>query len=314
MLFLSLAACSQEQKIKGLSLVGASRLPDESTWLGIQNLGANAVTLMPYAYSEKGDSKLISYTDWQWVGESYQGIISCSAKAQSLGLQVMIKPHIWIVRGGFTGTMSFDSPEKRKAWNQQYIDYITRFAALADSLGHQSFCLATEMESMWKESPEDFQKLIRSVRKVFKGQITYAANWDEYNRFPFWDRLDVIGIDAYFPLGSEKEASKRWKDHWRQIEALSDSLNKKVLFTELGYRSTENPFAEPWVSDTDVPVSETAQSQAWKIFFDELWNEDALLGVYVWKWFPNMKKPRENNGFTPQGKDAEAVIKHQFQE
>ena len=204
MLLLSVVACSQEQKIKGLSLVGASRLPDENTWLGVQNLGSNAITLMPYAYSEKGDSNLISYTDWQWVGESYQGIISCSVKAQSLGLQVMIKPHIWIVRGGYTGSMSFDSPQKRKAWNRQYIDYITRFAALADSLGHKSFCLATEMESMWQESPGDFQELIRAVRAVFHGKITYAANWDEYKRVPFWKQLDYVGVDGYFPVSEEE--------------------------------------------------------------------------------------------------------------
>ena len=42
--------------------------------------------------------------------------------------------------------------------------------------------------------------IVDAVRQVYKGRITYAANWDKVGEVGFWDALDVIGVHAYFPL------------------------------------------------------------------------------------------------------------------
>jgi hypothetical protein len=34
--------------------------------------------------------------------------------------------------------------------------------------------------------PKYWQELILEIRKVYKGKLTYAANWDEFKRVPFW--------------------------------------------------------------------------------------------------------------------------------
>ena len=45
-------------------------------------------------------------------------------------------------------------------------------------------------------------------RAVYKGKLTYAANWDgEFEEVAFWDALDVIGVQAYFPLTEERVPS-----------------------------------------------------------------------------------------------------------
>ena len=47
---------------------------------------------------------------------------------------------------------------------------------------------------------DDWRLIIATVRRYFEGTLTYAANWTDYEKVPFWDALDVIGIQAYFPL------------------------------------------------------------------------------------------------------------------
>eukprot|EP00959_Pyramimonas_sp_CCMP1952_P095295 1992706-Pyramimonas_sp.AAC.1 len=49
---------------------------------------------------------------------------------------------------------------------------------------------------------EEWKKLVADVRGVFSSRITYAANFDEYSEVDWWQHLDMIGINAYFPLRS----------------------------------------------------------------------------------------------------------------
>jgi hypothetical protein len=48
------------------------------------------------------------------------------------------------------------------------------------------------------QRPEYWSQLIKKIKKIYSGN--YAANWDDFDKVPFWNELDYIGIDAYFPL------------------------------------------------------------------------------------------------------------------
>ncbi len=105
-----------------------------------------------------------------------------------------------------------------------------------------------------------WKKLIKSVRAVYKGKLTYAANFDNYEEVAFWKQLDFIGINAYFSLrdaNSTYEDSAKLKeqllDGWEQVFINIESYvarnklkDKPLLFTELGYISRENSTIEPW--------------------------------------------------------------------
>ena len=85
-----------------------------------------------------------------------------------------------------------------------------------------------------------WQKIIKEIRKIYKGKLTYAANWDEFKRVAFWKDLDFIGIDAYFPLSNKKsptiaEYELGWKLHKSEILKVQKQFNKPVIFTEFGY-------------------------------------------------------------------------------
>jgi hypothetical protein len=46
----------------------------------------------------------------------------------------------------------------------------------------------------------EWKELIADARTVFSGRMTYAANFDEYFDVSWWRYLDMVGINAYFPL------------------------------------------------------------------------------------------------------------------
>lgn len=155
------------------------------------------------------------------------------------------------------------------------------------------------------------------IRKIYKGKLTYAANWNEYNRTPFWDTLDFIGIDAYFPVDDKAsptmEAIKKgWQKHKSEMRNASIRYKKPILFTEFGYRSIDFAGRAPWTVDrVDKQVNLEAQAILTQALFEEFWDEDWFAGGFVWKWFHKHETVggKDDNRFTPQNKPAEAIIR-----
>jgi ppGpp synthetase/RelA/SpoT-type nucleotidyltranferase len=229
----------------------------------------------------------------------------------------MVKPQIWIWRGVFTGGLKMESEESWQELEKSYEDFILTYAVLAEESKAEIFCIGTELEQFVVNRPEFWNQLISKIRKVYKGKLTYAANWDEYDRTPFWASLDFIGIDAYFPLSEAqtpsveelKEGWKPWKD---KISELSVKVKKPVLFTEFGYRSMDYTAKKPWlVGRSEEGVNMDGQVNAKKAIFESFWDEEWFAGGFVWKWFINHEKsggPADNR-FTPQNKPAQEIIK-----
>ena len=105
----------------------------------------------------------------------------------------------------------------------------------------------------------------------------------------------------------------------------SARVGKPVLFTEVGYRSTADAAVEPWLWHSDAPADPALQATCYEAMFETFWNRPWFAGAYIWKWFPEynpggrensswarrMNRRREE-GFTPQGKPAEAVLKRWY--
>ena len=87
-----------------------------------------------------------------------------------------------------------------------------------------------------------WRRLIERVRAVYSGRLTVAANFDNYHEVSFWDDLDLIGINAYFPLRetletplSEAALTDAWRGVFADVEAFrrEHELKQEVVFTEL---------------------------------------------------------------------------------
>ena len=100
--------------------------------------------------------------------------------------------------------------------------------------------------------------IILESRKHFSGLLTYAANFDQFAEVGFWNKLDIIGINAYFPLREFTDSRvdlktlvKGWQSVFSDIEEMRNYQgvsDKPVVFTELGYTFRANSSLEPWSS------------------------------------------------------------------
>ncbi|HKK38445.1 MAG TPA: hypothetical protein VJ949_03460 [Cryomorphaceae bacterium] len=271
------------------------------------------VAVIPYGYTSPGESRVQYDSEFQWWGERYDGAAELIQSAKAEGLKVMLKPQVWIP-GMWVGDFY---PEDMLAWQKSMTAFTLDFARLADSLDVELFCLATEYKKLTTEHPEFFEELIRKIREVYDGKLTYAANWDEYNTVTFWNRLDFIGVNAYFPLSDEENPTKEeltssWNEIGSRLSSASAAYQKPILFTEFGYRSIEKTADTPWKHD-QATYEPLAQSAAFDALFNSVWQETWMAGGFIWKWrFFEKAGGHGDASYTPQGKPAMTVIKEHF--
>ncbi len=211
----------------------------------------------------------------------------------------MIKPQIWVWRGEFTGDIVMKTEADWMLLEASYRQFILEYARVARNLNADIFGIGTELENFITARPEFWNALIQEIKTVYSGKLTYAANWDEYQRTPFWSVSDYIGIDAYFPVSTSKtptvqECLQGWLPYKKQIKVLSYTVNKPVLFTEFGYRSVDFSGKTPWVSDRNITtLNFEAQAATSQALSDTFWNEEWFAGGFIWKWFTTIKKLEE---------------------
>lgn len=320
--FLQFSCNSQHKKINGVSFVASGDSITQKHVKPILDVNSNSVALMPFAFVRSLKSPKVNFNfQRQWFGETPKGIKQYVRELKKENISIMLKPQIWVSRGEFTGFIKMKTEEDWQQFEKTYSDFILLFAKVAKEIGAETFCIGTELEKFILARPEYWRKLIKEIRKIYKGKLTYAANWDEFKRVPFWDALDFIGIDAYFPLSDAKtptvaELEKGWEKHKITINKIRTKFNKPVLFTEYGYRSVDFTGKEPWNANRiQNSVNLEAQQNGLQAIYNQFWKEDWFAGGYVWKWFVKHDKVggENNNRFTPQNKPAEKTLKKLYE-
>ncbi len=88
---------------------------------------------------------VIHHYNGQWWGESDKGAATCIEMAHEKKLSVMVKPHLWIEHGGYTGAFTLTSESDWKLWEDSYKEYILHYANIADGMKAELFCIGTEL-------------------------------------------------------------------------------------------------------------------------------------------------------------------------
>jgi hypothetical protein len=300
-------------KINGLSFVASPKIPDSSSFLTIKSVNANWAALMPFAFMTAVNKPTLTYNQQrQWKGETIEGVKETALLCKKQHIKVMVKPQIWIGRGAFTGHIKMETQSEWSAFGEAYKKFILAYAEAAQQANAEMFCIGTELNSVVVQMPTYWDTLIADVKKIFTGQLTYAENWDSYTKVPFWKQLDYIGVDAYFPITATNnftvaEAIAGWQTH-KQL--LAKQNNKKILFTEYGYRSIDFNLKEPWASSNNQAANNTNQSNALEALYTTLWNEPWIAGGFLWKWYDvNDRHNKLEIDYSPQGKPALEVVK-----
>lgn len=303
-------------RYNGVNLVSTPEIHDSTYCSALHSAHVNSVSIVPFAYGNSNNGHLTLKTDWQWWGESFEGSKEFALIAKKQGLQVMIKPQIWFDRGTYTGDVNLETEQKWANFESGYSTYILTHAENAQAINADILCIGTELKTFVLERPHYWKNLIKRVKEVYTGKITYAGNWDSYKLMPFWNELDYIGVDAYFPVSEEHtptadSVANGWKPHINELKTISENHQKKILFCEYGYRSTDYPARAPWQSDRGGNINLEAQVQSYEGLFKSVWQEEFMAGGFLWKWYPDHSQaggPNDNR-FTPQNKPALATVK-----
>ncbi len=310
---------SQIAKQQGIAFVswqpGQYSQPDADLALAhLRATGANWISLLVTQYQDAITSTTI-YTKTATPLDA--DLIHVIDQAHRLGLKVMLKPHVDLARdpAHWRGQIGQGFNEAQwSAWFASYQTFIDHYAQLAQTYGADQFCVGTEL-SATQDRDAQWRAVVASVRNIYSGPITYAANWGDEADLSWWNAVDFIGVDAYYPLTNKNnptvaELMAGWTPHTAMLANLSSRWGKQILFTEVGYRSQDGTNQHPWDYQSEGVIDLQEQADAYQSAFASVFNQPWFAGIYWWSWRPD---PFEggpcDDGYSPHDKPAEDILR-----
>ncbi|MDH7445557.1 glycoside hydrolase family 113 [Aquimarina sp. 2201CG14-23] len=308
-------------KHRGMSVFGWNNSNNEKGIDDLVRTNVEWVAVIPFFYQE--NEKTLEMGTPKTVGQWSKRdslFIKTIRQLKDKNIHVMLKPHLWL-GSGWRSNITQTSSSDWDTWFESYRSNMLHYAKLAAMTNVELLCIGTELKSSLKSQPAQWRTLLKEIKTVYKGKLTYAANWDgEYELIDFWDELDYIGIQAYFPLTLNSNPNldtikNGWDTHMNMLSELSKKHQKPVLFTEIGYKSESSATIKPWEWGSFFSIltkqkSDRTQQLAYQALYQQLWHKDWFAGTYIWQW--NTRSEKENAptnlDFSPRYKPAENVI------
>ncbi len=282
-------------------------------------LGANAVAIVPYSF-QRDPTRPAPFPIPRRAGsETDESVVHAIHAARELGLAVLLKPQVWFGRGAWPGEVRMPSEEDWQTFFRHYREWIAHYAVLGEVHGAEALCLGVEFVHATLERERDWRELIASIRGIFSGQLTYAANWGrEFEQLAFWDALDFIGLNNYYPLSKNPEASDAelaagFQQVVEKIERVHRRYRKPVVFTEIGFRAKRAPWIDPHDGNRREPYFGEDQKRCYEIVFRGIAGKPWCGGIFWWKFPSHLEfSERPHAGFSPCNRPAEEVVRHWF--
>ncbi|MBA7522351.1 hypothetical protein ES705_14469 [subsurface metagenome] len=160
--------------------------------------------------------------------------------------------------------------EATPEWIEEYSDFIKYTAEIAENGSVEIFSIGCEMGN-WQVHTEDVIELIAEVREIFSGELTYAANHDSFWYIDWWDKVDIIGVDAYFSFTLDYEPTLEdmievWNGFYDDFEIFQKKWKKPILFAELGCQNRDGCNIAP----NDVKFNDNQDEEEFQMFYKSL--------------------------------------------
>ena len=300
----ALATAGSDQSLTNMSIVGVDTVAINFWWFQ-DTVSSNAM----------GE-------DFSRYSSTISSVEHAIDTAHSLGMKVLLKPMLDVKDGTWR---AYVNPSDKDQWFANYQSFLGTFADIAQAKGVDLFSIGCEMNTMEQAANNArWTNLIDNMRSRYDGELTYSANWGAidqniggYENVPWWNQLDYIGIDAYFPISGQNnntlaQLTSAWQAQADDIQTwrASQGLTKQVLLTEIGYRSLDGAARAPWGDDLGGGVVDLQeQANAYQAALTVLGNRPWFDGAFWWSWETNpYAGGTSDNGFTPQNKPAQTVL------
>jgi len=286
---------------------------------GIRALGADWLSLIVTCYQDTITSVQITCAQEDTPTDS--DLIHAITTAHRLGMKVMLKPHIDLYREmdptAFRGDISSGNDEIAwRAWFANYTTFITHYAQVAQNNRADAFVVGTELVHTSSRAT-DWRAVVRTVRAIYRGPITYAANFDEDSAVQWWDAVDFIGIDAYYPLAQKPnptvaELVAAWSPLSARLAGIASQWKRRIVFTEVGYQSRAGTARKPsGITEEQLDLQE--QANCYEAVFQALNGQAWWSGVYWWVVLTNTSQggPQDTD-YSLIGKPAADVVRRYY--
>jgi hypothetical protein len=111
-----------------------------------------------------------------WYSETDAGIRALARRADSLGMGLVLKPHVWVGREGQSRLkIACDDERDWQRWQQQYRCFLMHYARLAEAVEADLLVIGTELAGTTSARTGFWRRLIAEVRGVYAGRLTYAT-------------------------------------------------------------------------------------------------------------------------------------------
>ncbi|RMD96763.1 MAG: hypothetical protein D6814_10790, partial [Calditrichaeota bacterium] len=237
----------------------------------LASLGVNAISVTPFGYTRNPKKPMPLRRSRGPGSENDESLVVAARYAHELGMRVMLKPHILLMGGGhwgWPGDIEMSTPAEWQAFFKFYKRWILHYAILAQMYRFDSFCIGVELVNTTVGHEKAWRRLIADIRKVYGGQLIYAANWGkEFENIRFWDALDLIGLNCYYPLAQDPSASfetllRGANAVAAKVGRISRKFGKPVALTEIGFASRPASWVDPHRDGRRAPPDEAAQRTA----------------------------------------------------
>lgn len=276
----------------------------------IQQAGASHVSLVVAYYLDTIYSHQIRSHPRYTASDSV--LVRVMKRAKDLNLKVLIFPILRVLEkptpDHWRGNLR---PKKPTQLQENYLKLMGHLAKLAQRHGAHSLSLGSELSTL-DVKKQWFEPIVKEVRKRFDGRLIYSGNWDHFRKVKLWSLVDDIGVCGYFGLTSRKKAPplyelvSGWRDHRTVLSRWTQSLKKKLIFTEVGYMSQRGTARAPWDEGARRKVDLEEQRRAYEAFV-RVWNgAPQLTGAYFWNWY-GWGGPKDRS-YTPRRKPAAKVL------
>jgi len=303
---------------KGYGTEASGRAMDEAALLG-----AGWVSLTPFGRVADLTPAGIDPSFEAPFEDNKKAIAAAVAQAKARGLRVMLVPHLWVESKEWRANIDPGSDDGWAAWASAYRAFLLAWAEVARDAGVDMLSVGVELRS-WVTTPrvDSFVAIIEDVRRVYPGLLTYSANWDDAEQTLLWDAVDLVGINAFYPLAEKDgaafpELAAGAERVAASVESFAREVRKPVVLTEVGYTTRPNTAIRPWEWPEDLPgvaVDEEAQATAYRALLGPFIHSEACAGFFVWRYYadPDDVSQEAAWGFSPRGKLAEVVLRDAF--
>lgn len=272
-----------------------------------KRLGLTHINLVFSAFQETAHTEEIR---WDYDNcPTREDLLDMIHYAKSINLKVILKPMLDCLDGTWRARINFFDIEvpceaKWSVWFKNYEKYMRYCAVIAETGGCEMLVIGTEMVQSERRASE-WIHVIREVRKIYNGLITYNTDKYQEENVSWWQHVDVISASGYYPIDQMETQIKR-------IEQFVKRYQKPYFFAEAGCPSRKGNEYNPndWAFEGEY--DEEAQAAWYQTFFEATIHKDWLYGYTFWSWshFMSEECTSRKDPYDIHGKLAEQVVRY----